>query len=94
MAIEFNRMLFGLKKPATFQQLTQLNSVLAGIQGFKCLDDMYIWTIMIYETNLKEHNKRLIQVLDRLQEYNLKLQSDKCEFLRKEVIHNYRTHNY
>jgi len=40
-----------------------------------------------YEPNLEEHNKRLIQVLDRLREHNLKLQLDKCEFLRKEVIY-------
>jgi len=33
------------------------------------------------------HNKRLIQVLHRLREHNLKLQPDKCEFLRKEVIY-------
>jgi len=74
---------FGLKNaPATFQRL--INSVLTGIQGIKCL--VYL-DIVIYGPNLKEHNKRLIQVLDRLREHDLKLQPDKCEFLRKEVIY-------
>jgi len=56
-----------------------------GIQGLKCL--VYLDDIVIYGPNLKKHNKRLIQVLDRLREHNLKLQPDKCEFLRKEVIY-------
>jgi len=42
---------------------------------------------VIYGPNLKEHNKRLIQVLDRLREHYLKLQPNKCEFLRKEVTY-------
>jgi len=63
-----------------FQRL--MNSV-TGIQGLKCF--VYLDDIVIYGPNLKEHNKRLIQVLDRLREHNLKLQPDKCEFLRKEI---------
>jgi len=62
-----------------------MNSVLTGIQGLRCL--VYLDDIVIYGSNLKEHNKRLIQVLDRLRGHNLKLQPDKCEFLRKEVIY-------
>ena len=42
---------------------------------------------MIYGPSLQEHNKRLTEVLKRLRESNLKLQPDKCEFLRKEVIY-------
>ena len=37
--------------------------------------------------SLKEPNDRLIAVFRRLRENNLKLQSDKCKFLRKEVIY-------
>jgi len=56
-----NSIEFGLKNaPTTFQRL--MNSVLTGIQGLKCL--VYLDDIMIYGPNLKEHNKRLIQVLD------------------------------
>jgi len=59
--------------------------MLTGIQRLKCF--VYLNDIVIYGPNLKEHNKILIQVLDRLREHNLKLQPDKCEFLRKEMIY-------
>lgn len=81
---EFNRMPFGLRNaPATFQRL--MNSVLTGIQGLRCL--VYLDDIVIYGSSLEDHNKRLTEVLRRLRENNLKLQPDKCEFLRKEVIY-------
>jgi len=79
---EFNRMPCGLKNaPATFQRL--MNSVLTGMQGLKCLvylDDCHL-------RSLEDHNKRFEEVLQRLRENNLKLQPDKCEFLRKETIY-------
>jgi hypothetical protein len=84
---EYNRMPFGLKNaPATFQRL--MNSVLIGMQGLRCL--VYLDDIVIYGSSLEDHNKRLTEVLQRLREANLKLQPDKCEFLRKEV--NYLGH--
>jgi len=78
---------FGLKNaPVTFQRLMNsgMNDLLTGIQGLKCL--VYLDDIVIYGSNLREHNRRLIEVFGRLREHNLKLQPDKCEFLRKEVI--------
>jgi len=81
---EFNRMPFGLKNaPATFQRL--MNSVLTGMQGLKCL--VYLDDIVIYGSSLEDHNKRLEEVLQRLRENKLKLQPDKCEFLRKETVY-------
>src|SRR5215469_1158766 len=62
-----------------------MNSVLTGLQGIKCL--VYLDDIVIYGTSLQDHNKKLIEVLTRLRRHNLKLQPDKCEFLRKEVIY-------
>jgi hypothetical protein len=53
-------------------------------QGLKC--PVYLDDIMFGE-NLKVHNERLRDVFARLRSYNLKLQSDKCEFLRKEVLY-------
>ena len=37
----------------------------------------------MFGENLKMHNERLREVLDRMRKYNMKLQLDKCEFLRK-----------
>lgn len=79
---KYNRMPFGLKNvPATFQWL--MNSVLAGVQGIKCL--IYLNDIVIYAPSLQEHNCRLIEVFKQLGEKNLKLQKEKYKFLRKEV---------
>jgi hypothetical protein len=41
--------------------------------------------IIVYGRTVQEHNDRLVEVFDRLREHNLKLQVDKCEFLRDRV---------
>ena len=78
----FRRLPFGLKTaPATFQRM--MNNVLSGLTGTRCfafLDD-----IVIYANSLAEHDKKLREIFGRLRKYNLKLQPDKCEFLRTEV---------
>lgn len=80
---EYKRMPMGLKgAPGCFQRL--MNTVLAGLQGIKCF--VYLDDIVCYGKNLKEHNEKLQLIFDRLREHKLKLQPDKCEFLRKEVI--------
>lgn len=81
---QYKRMPFGLKgAPATFQRL--MTTVLSGIQGIKCL--VYLDDVVVFGENLKVHNERLREVLDRMRKYNLKLQPDKCEFLRREVFY-------
>jgi hypothetical protein len=75
---------FGLKgAPATFQTL--MTTVLSGIQGIKSV--VYLDDVVVFGENLKVHNERLREVLDRIRKYNIKLQPDKCEFLRKEVCY-------
>jgi hypothetical protein len=79
---EYNRMPFGLKNaPSTFARL--MSTVLSGLQGIKCL--VYLDDIVIFGNTLHDHNEKLRDVLDRLRKHNLKLQLDKCEFLRKEL---------
>lgn len=41
--------------------------------------------LYIYSHDLKTHISKLTQIFDRLRQFNLKLQPDKCEFLRREV---------
>jgi len=55
------------------------------MQRLKCL--VYLDDIVIYGASQEDHNKRLKEVLQRLRQNNLKLQPDKCEFLRKETIY-------
>ena len=84
---EYRRQPFGLKTaPGTFQKM--MNSVFSGLTGTRCF--LYLDDIVLYARLLADHNTKLREVLDRLRTYKLKLQPDKCEFLRKEV--NYLGH--
>ncbi|CAK9829637.1 Retrovirus-related Pol polyprotein from transposon 17.6 [Anthophora retusa] len=78
----YNRMPFGLKNaPATFQRM--MDTALRGLINkhcFVCLDD-----IIIFGQSIEEHNRNLAIVLQRLKELGLKLQPDKCEFLKPEL---------
>lgn len=81
---EFLRMPFGLKTaPATFQRT--MDNVLRGLQGIHCL--VYLDDIIIFSASLQEHLEKLRTVFDRLRQTNLKVQLDKSEFLRKEVLY-------
>ncbi|CAK1595263.1 unnamed protein product [Parnassius mnemosyne] len=78
---------FGLKNaPSTFQRL--MNTALSGLQGLQCfvyLDVVYLDDIVIYSYDPQIHINNLSNVFERLRHFNLKLQPDKCKFLRKEV---------
>lgn len=81
---EFTRMPFGLKNaPSTFQRL--MNTVLTGLQGMRCF--VYLDDIVIYSHDLPSHIENLEAVFQKLRDNNLKLQPDKCEFLRTEVAY-------
>ena len=81
---QYKRLPMGLKgSPATFQRL--MNNVLTGLQGLKCF--VYLDDIVVYGDNLQTHNARLVEVFERLRKHNLKLQPNKCNFLRKEVTY-------
>jgi hypothetical protein len=75
-------MSFGLKTaPATFKRM--INNVLSGLTGNRCF--VFLEDIVIYANSLADHGRKLRDVFGRLRTHNLKLQLDKCEFLRKEV---------
>jgi hypothetical protein len=59
-----------------------MTTVLSGIQGIRCL--VYLDDVIVFGGDLRVHNERLREVFERMRKYNLKLQPDKCEFLRKE----------
>lgn len=81
---QFARMPFGLKNaPSTFQRL--MNTVLSGLQGLQCF--VYLDDIVIYASSIPEHSVKLKSIFDRLRTNNLKLQPDKCEFMRREVAY-------
>lgn len=81
---EYKRMPFGLKNaPATFQRV--MDSVLCGLQGERCF--VYLDDIVVFASSLQEHQQKLEEVFYRLRKYQLKVQPDKCEFLRREVAY-------
>lgn len=81
---EFLRMPFGLKTaPATFQRA--INNILRGLQGIHCL--VYLDDIIIFSSSLQKQLQKLRTIFDILRQTNLKVQRDKSEFLRKEILH-------
>ena len=79
---EYLRMPFGLKSaPSTFQRL--MNSVFMGLIGTRCF--VYLDDVIIFGETLLEHNTRLREVFDKLRQFNLKIEPDKCEFLKTEL---------
>jgi hypothetical protein len=76
----YKRMPFGLKTMLpTFQRM--MNSVLNGLTGTRCF--VFLDNIVIYAHSLVDHDRKRRDVFRRLRKYNLKLQPNKCEFLRK-----------
>ena len=59
--------------------------VLNDLKGSRCF--VFLDGIFVYTKSLAEYDAKIRQVLvfDRIRERNLKLKSQKCEFLRKEV---------
>ena len=79
---EYVRMLFGLKNaPATFQKM--MDKVLRRYLHKFCFD--YMDDIEIFLKSLQEHLQHQKLIFDEIKNYSLKIQLDKCEFLRKEV---------
>ena len=78
----YKRMPFRLKTaPATFQRM--MNNVLSGLTGTKC----FVFLVdVVYANSLVDHDGKLRDVFSRLRKHSLKLQPDKCEFLRKKVV--------
>lgn len=73
---------FGLKNaPATFQRC--MNNVLKEVINKCCL--VYLDDVIVFSTSLTEHLELLRKVISKLREANLKLQLDKCEFLKRET---------
>jgi len=60
-----------------------MNNVLRPLLNKHCL--VYLDDIIVFSTSLEEHLQSLQLVFEKLSEANLKLQLDKCEFLKQET---------
>jgi hypothetical protein len=79
---EWLRMPMGVKNAApTFQRM--VNNILLGLQGEICF--IYVDDLILYANDLKDHNEKLQIIFERLAKYHLKVNPEKCAFLRKEI---------
>ena len=77
---EWNRMPFGIKTaPFIFQRA--MKKVFAGLDFVL----VYLDDIVVLSDNENEHAEHLKEVFKRLQEYNIKVRLDKCQFAMKEL---------
>ncbi|KAI5738960.1 hypothetical protein M8J77_013245 [Diaphorina citri] len=75
-----NRLMFGVKiAPGKWQQL--MDKVLQGIEGVQCFFD----DIIIQGGTKEETLCRLEKVFDRIKQYNLTLNREKCKFFHKSI---------
>jgi hypothetical protein len=83
MEVEPTVMRFGMtNSPATFQSL--MNSVFADLIATGVIA-VYMDDILIYTPTLAEHRKIVCEVLQRLQDHDLYLKQEKCEFEKQEI---------
>jgi hypothetical protein len=76
---EYLRMPFGLKSaPSTFQRL--MNQIFMGLLGTRCV--VYLNGVILFGETHQKHHKELGEILERLRQFNLKIEPDKCEFLK------------
>ena len=76
----FNRLPFGITSaPEIFQ--FKMNELLEGLEGVV----VYMDDILVYGSNMKEHDERLSKVLHVLKENGLKLNDSKCHYHQSEL---------
>ena len=78
----FTRLPFGIKSaPEVYQRA--VSEMISGLEGCEAIvDDILIWG-----TDLQEHDARLRKVLDRVKDYNLRLSPEKCRFRQNQVTY-------
>jgi hypothetical protein len=59
-----------------------MNSILSELIGNRCL--VYVGILILGE-KLEEHNSKLREVFQKLSEFSIKIETDKCDFLKEEL---------
>nr|XP_061820643.1 uncharacterized protein K02A2.6-like [Nerophis lumbriciformis] len=77
----FQRLPFGIKSASEIFHRA-MEHIIEGLEGVRAyIDDIAVWG-----RTAKEHNERLTKVLERVQQYGLKLNKNKCQFGVSEII--------
>lgn len=78
------RLPMGLKiSPRAFSRM--MSVAMLGLTYDKCF--VYLDDLIVFGRYLELHNKNLQDVFERLKKYNIKLNPDKCQFLKKEILY-------
>jgi len=81
---QLTRLPMGLKiSPSVFSRAMTI--AMSGLNYESCF--VYLDDLIVFGKNLKNHNKNLVDVLERIRKVNLKLNPTKCEFLKKEILY-------
>lgn len=73
----YKRLTFGLTNaPELFQRI--MEHILSGLEGVI----VYLDDLLIFGKDNKEHNRRLKAVLERLDQFNVRISPEKCKFNR------------
>ena len=76
----FNKLPFGISSaPELFQR--RMNQILEGLEGVLCLMD----DVLIFGKDKEQHDVKLMEVLKRIAEAGVTLNSEKCEFAKNRV---------
>ena len=76
----YRRLPFGITSaPALFQRA--MDQILSGLTGVQC----YLDDLLITGKDEQDHLRNLNATLQRLEEYGLRVQKDKCKFFRSSV---------
>lgn len=79
---KMNRLSFGIKTaPSEFNRI--IDQVLSGLQGVSS----YFDDIIIHGETKEECQQRLIETLERLQQYNFHINIKKCDFFKEEIAY-------
>lgn len=81
---QMKRLPMGLKtSPSAFSRV--MSVAMSELTYEQCF--VYLNDLIVYGRNLEIHNKNLINVLERVRKVNLKLNPEKCQFLKKEILY-------
>lgn len=81
---QMKRLPMGLKtSPSAFSRL--MTVAMSGLNYDKCL--VYLDDLVCFGRNLDIHNKNLMDIFERLRKVNLKVNPEKCQFLKKELLY-------
>lgn len=81
---QLTRMPMGLKtSPSSFSRM--MTMAMSGLTYEKCF--VYQDDLVVFGKNLNDHCKNLQDVFTRLRKVNLKLNPQKCDFLKKEILY-------